>query len=368
MKSTDASNICRRTVCSLTFEALLCFGFGIALLSLASVSAAAPQKVAVGENPQVRIAEQQLTAGNFAQAKATLLNLLAVDPHSSARVYEMLAFAQLKLNSNDDALATCETGLIFYPASNSLASLYVSTLNQTLAPEKQIPRLQSTLKHAPHSPLLLKMLGENLLSKNQEDARALQLLASAAALSPLDPEAHFFYGESACFNQEDTLCIRELRRAHELAPNNQNANFQLYTMIAVSEDKLNLPSQAAEDFGRAMAANRSLPHPNAYAAMKYAAFLSAQSKPDEAMAIVTEILKWDPAYGPAHFERAKSLSDRNKREEAAAEAELALRDSRVTDKELRTYHAFLAKTYFAMGRQQDALAHQQWVESHPQKQ
>jgi tetratricopeptide (TPR) repeat protein len=213
---------------------------------------------------------------------------------------------------------------------------------------------------------VLKVLGEDLLAQNHEDARALQLLASAAALSPRDPEAHFFYGESACFNQEDAVCIRELRLAHELSPRNQQANMQLYTMIAVSEDKLNLSKEATEDFGRAMTANRSLSPPNPYAALKYATFLSSQNKPEQAMEIVTEVLKWDPSYGPAHFESAKYLSEHNKREEAAAEAELALRDARSSETDLRSYHAFLAKTYFAIGRQQDALVHRQWIESHPQ--
>jgi hypothetical protein len=82
------------------------------------------------------------------------------------------------------------------------------------------------------------------------------------------------------------------------------------------------------------------------------------------MMVADEILKWDPAYGPAHFERAKMLAQQGQAEEAAKEGELALQDGRGTEADLRAYHAFLAKTYFALGRESDAQVHQAWIESH----
>jgi hypothetical protein len=37
-----------------------------------------------------------------------------------------------------------------------------------------------------------------------------------------------------------------------------------------------------------------------------------------------------------------------------------------SSEQLRSYHYFLAKTYFALGRREDAQAQMNWVESHPQ--
>lgn len=311
-------------------------------------------------------AEKDVSTGNFADATSLLAEVLHQDSHSGADSYRLLAFSQSRQNSNYLALATCEQGLVIYPGSDSLAALYVSILQNTLPPDDQRTRLEERLGTSPDSPVFLKALGELLLTADFHSTRALKLLSRAAELSPLDAEAHFFYGESTCFNQSDELCIRELRRAHDLAPHNQQANMQIFTLIAVSEDKLGQSASAEKDFALAMKSNRSLQHPSAYAALKFVTFLSAAGRPNESMSIVGEILAWDPSYGPAHFERAKYLSDHGKKKDAIPEAELALKYQPSTDAELRSYHAFLARTYFALGRQSEAEIHQKWIEAHQQ--
>jgi hypothetical protein len=84
------------------------------------------------------------------------------------------------------------------------------------------------------------------------------------------------------------------------------------------------------------------------------------------MMVIGEVIKWDPVSGPAHFQNATLLAGKGKRTEAIAEAELALKDSRGTEEELRSYHAFLARTYFALRRPEEAQIHQSWIESHQQ--
>jgi outer membrane protein assembly factor BamD (BamD/ComL family) len=64
------------------------------------------------------------------------------------------------------------------------------------------------------------------------------------------------------------------------------------------------------------------------------------------------------------LERAKFLARQRKMEEAVAEGELALKNSGADTTQLRAAHAFLAKTYFAMGRAEEAQLHQKWIESH----
>ena len=255
-------------------------------------------------------------------------------------------------------------GLVFYPASRPLGELYVVILHQALPPQDRQARLTGLSKKLPDSPIVLKALGEALMEGDPANTRAFSLLSTAVKLSPQDAEAHFFYGEAACFNKKDDVCIRELTRAHDLAPKNDYANMQLYTMIAVAEDRLKKPLAAALAFARSLQANEQLSPPSPYAALKYIVFLTTQGKQDEAMRLTEKVLTWDPSYGPAHFERAKIIARQGSAADAAAEAELALQDEHGTTAELRSYHAFLAKTYFALGRESDARVHQDWVEAH----
>lgn len=364
MNIATVSSTFQEMLGSSAFKLLLWIEMSVCVFGFAPVWAFTLQDSSSDRKPQIAIAKQEIDSGDFVRAESLLNQIIQTNSHSSADVYRLLGYAQFKGGNIYQALTTCERGLAIYPDSNPLAEVYITIVRSALSAEDRRVRLEESVKKAPDSPVLVKALGEELLALNPNDARALQLLSSAAKLSPRDAEAHFFYGESACFNQEDALCIKELQRAHELAPKNEQANMQLYTMIAVAEDKRGLIRQAAEDFNRAMRANRTLAHPSSYAAMKYVTYLSEQNRRDRANAIIDEILRWDSSYGPAHFQRATFLSEQGKKEDAIAEAELALQDARGTEAELRGYHAFLARTYFALARQKEALIHQSWIESH----
>lgn len=352
------------TLCTSIFKPLLWVALGIAAANSSTASAVIVDGAATHKKTDLAAIEENVKAGHFAEAADALASILRTDPHSGPDAYRLLAFSEFKLGNFSDALTTCERGLTLYPGSRPLAELYVSVLRQDLPPEERQSRLAEISKQVPNSPVLLKAMGEELMDKDPESTQALGFLSSAVKLSPQDPEAHFFYGEAACFNKQDALCIRELTRAHELSPANKYANMQLYTMIAVAEDRSKHPTQAAEAFGRSLSANEQLSTPNPYAALKYVTFLTAQGKNKEAMTVINEILKWDSSYGPAHFEQAKILAQQGRAEDAAKEAELALQDSRSAPPDLRAYHAFLAKTYFALGRESDAQIHQAWIESH----
>jgi tetratricopeptide (TPR) repeat protein len=338
--------------------------FAKLLLWLCLAAIASPSALIANQKPDMAAIEREVGAEHFAEAETALAGFLQNDPHAGPEVYRLLAFAQYKLQKVDQALAACEQGLALYPASRPLAELYVSVLRQNLPPEDQQVQLAQLSKQIPGSPILQRALGEQMMQRDPESTQALGLLSSAAKALPQDAEAHFFYGEAACFNKQDAVCVRELTRAHALAPQNEYADMQLYTMIAVAEDRLKEPMRAALAFERAMKANERLKPPNAYAALKYVNFLTAQGKDKEATQVIDEILTWDNSYGPAHFERAKILAQQGAPESAAKEAELALEDARGTAVDLRTYHAFLAKTYFALGRESDARTHQDWIESH----
>ena len=134
-------------------------------------------------------------------------------------------------------------------------------------------------------------------------------------------------------------------------------------MIAVAEDRLRNPLRAQQAFAQAMLANEHLARPSPYAALKYVNFLTAQAKDKQASKIIEDVIRWDPSYGPAHFEEAKILAKQNSPEDAVKEAGLALEDSHASLTDQRIYHAFLAKTYFALGQEEKARIHQDWVEA-----
>jgi tetratricopeptide (TPR) repeat protein len=317
------------------------------------------------QNGQIATIERQLDSGEYDQAIEQINHLMSATAKPSEELYRMLAFAQYKQGNKEDALKTSETGLAHYPASQPIGALFMVVFHEVVPPQEQHAKLEELLQQVSQSPTYLKAHGQAVMATDSASPQALKDFSLAAKLSPADPEAHFLYGESACFNKQELLCIRELTRAHQLSPGNHYADMQIYTMMAVAQDQLRHTPEASEDFARALEANRQLPQPNPYSALKYVNFLVLQGKREEAAQVNRQILEWDPAYGPALFEQAKMLAAEGKQQEAAAEAERALADSRSEPADVRAYHAFLARTYFALGRQDDAQAQQAWIEAHP---
>jgi tetratricopeptide (TPR) repeat protein len=315
---------------------------------------------------QQSVVEQELKSGNYGQAIEKLHTMMAATPKPSEELYHMLAFAQYKQSDPQAALETCEEGLAHYPRSQSIGALFSVAFRETVPPGEQQAALDDLVRRVPASPAYLKARGQARMSANSENPQAINDFSLAAKLAPTDAEAHFLYGEAACFNKQEALCIRELTRAHALSPANEYANMQSYTLMAVAQDQLQHTEEAARDFALALEANRKLPQLNPYSALKYVNFLVLQGKTVEAAQVNDQILASDSGYGPALFARAKMLAADGKQQEAAAEVEKALLDARSEPTDVRAYHAFLARTYFALGRNEEAQAQQAWIEAHPE--
>ena len=309
-------------------------------------------------------AEHYVQLREFSKAAAELDDLLQTRPDADPEAYILLGVSHMKMGQKEKALAACDQGLAHFHADKNLSEFCVSVVEQSLPAAECKTRLVRFLDLAPDSPAFLKALGQILMQENPGSPEGFELLKRASATSPQDAEAHFLYGKSLCFAKQFEVCIVQLDKARRLKPGNVQADLQIFTMIGIAEDTLNDAEKAESAFLKAMQANRELPQHNPEAAMQYILFLSRQSKLEEMKPIINNVLSWDPAYGAAHFERAKLLFKEHKREEAAKEAELALADARSNGTEVRSYHAFLAKTYFALGRSKEAEIHQNWVESH----
>ena len=277
----------------------------------------------------LRAAQDYIARGNLAKAAESLDLALDTDPDAGSEPYLTLIDCRLKLDQKDKALEAAERGVKRYPGSGPL----------------------------------LKAAGAMILQQNSSSERAGELLERASKAMPRDPGAHYVYGLWALMNHHEEIAIAAEQRALALSPAD-DLKVQALTFIGLGEDALKRPRRAEEAFRAALATNRKLPNPNPGAALEFAMFLTRQSRQGEAQALINEILKFAPGFGPAHLERAKYLSAKGDMEAALAEGKIALDQAGSDPKSLRAAHAFLARTCFALGRMDEAAVHQSWIESH----
>lgn len=276
----------------------------------------------------LRAARDYIAQGNLGKAADTLDLALDANPDPGSEPYLTLIDCRLKLDQKEKALEAAERGIKRYPGSGPL----------------------------------LKAAGAILLQENSTSERAGELLERASQAIPQDPGAHYAYGLWALMNHREEIAIAEERKALALSPAD-DLKVQALTFVGLGEDALKRPQRAEAAFRDALAANRKLPNPNPSAALEFAMFLIRQSRQGEAQKLLDEILNFAPRFGPAHLERAKYLSSQGDLESALAEAKIAL-EAGQDPKSLRAAHAFLARTCFALGRTDEAEAHQSWIESH----
>ena len=274
-------------------------------------------------------ARAYIAQGDFLKAADRLDPALDADPDAGSEPYLTLMECRLKLGEKDKALEAAERGVKRYPTSGPL----------------------------------LKAAGALILQDRSSSERAGELLERATKAMPQDPGAQYAYGLWALLNHREEIAVAAEQRALALSTDDL-LKVQAQTFIGVGEDALKRPQRAETAFRAALAMNRKLKNPNPSTAMEFAMFLTRQSRQGEAQELIDEILKFAPGFGPAHLERAKYLSARGDLETARTEAKIALDQAGSDPKGLRAAHAFLAKTCFALGRMDEAEAHQNWIESH----
>lgn len=280
-------------------------------------------------HPCLKTATEYVERGDVPKAIQVLQNIIEVRPECGSEVYVRLAELQLTLNETDKALAVLDRGTRAYPESVEL----------------------------------LKRFGQILLNKNPIDPRAGDALKQAANAAVNDAEAHYFYGQWACLNHLDELCVSELSKAAVLPGSNDQAKMQIFTLIGLAEVNRNRATQGEEAFRKALSYNLRLKSPSPDAALEYARFLANESRDSEAQRLIDRILQFAPQFGPAHLERGKWLDRQGELARAAAEAELALEYAGNDKSQLRAAHVFLAKTYNALGQEEQAKIHQRWIQS-----
>jgi tetratricopeptide (TPR) repeat protein len=279
-----------------------------------------------------------------------------------AEAYHLLVESRARLSQVPEALEACEQGLQFYPSDAKLDELYVS-LAATLPPDDARRRLERRVSQYPASVEASKALGYILFRENPRHPRVEKLLTRAAQAAPTDAEARFLYGQWACLNNRHALCAAELRQALALDAATDYARMQIHTLIGVAENKQGNIEEAEAAFEAARVHNRRLDQPSLHAAYQHLKFLVELSRFGPSEELAEEMLRWAPRFGPARYERARLLARQGRLEEAVAEAALALQTLQQDDPTLmKAAHAFMAKTCFALGRTEEALLHQKWIE------
>ncbi|MEJ7710190.1 MAG: hypothetical protein WKF84_10070 [Pyrinomonadaceae bacterium] len=249
----------------------------LVLLACTLTFAQRRRESAAAVDPNVLAAESYLRQRNYVKAIEALELSLNVSPPGRPELFEMLASACLSSGDKMGALGAFERGIAAHPSSTKLKELYISPLPIALSREAVREKLEGALKKA-NSPIFQKAIGQLLLAENPLNARAGQLLSSAVSSLPRDPEALYFYGQWACLNGREALCVTELIKALALAPHNDEAHMQIYTLIGVAEDELNHAALAERAFKNALRFNQKLQTKNPQAAFQYAKFLIKRSR------------------------------------------------------------------------------------------
>lgn len=328
-------------------------------LALSPVAIVRAQKAI--SDPNLLAAESYLRRQNFAKALEALELVFKVNPKPPAAAYLMLASCQFNLGAKTKAVQALEQGLAAYPAASGLAQEYVVLLPTAIDKEAVREKLQERLRYQPGHPVYAKAIARLALETDPTKAEA--TLAETARLLPRDSEAHYLYGQWACLNNRHELCIVELKKALLLSPANNQARMQIYTLTAMAEEELGRTAAAETSFRQALAANRKLPEPSPHSTQRFVEFLSQRNRDREAQPLVDEILRYAPDFGPAHFERAKWLARERRLDDALAAGKRALDNLTGQTEALRAVHAFMAKTYFAANRPDEARAHEEWIQA-----
>ncbi|HEY3440619.1 MAG TPA: hypothetical protein VGK29_07705 [Paludibaculum sp.] len=216
----------------------------------------------------------------------------------------------------------------------------------------------------PKSVELLKTEGRLLLRDPGRSAQARDPLTKAVALAPADGEAHYYLSQWACLHNMDAQCISEARHALRLAPGNVQAQLQLNTLIGLASERTGDAAAADAAFRASLVANQKLGLPDPLSAYQYVSFLLNRAKDAEAQAIVLLLMQKAPGFGPAWLERAKWAARKGQAAETARMAEQALALAGMQKEQLRAAHMLLARTYFQLGREDEASKHQAWIEEH----
>lgn len=279
----------------------------------------------------IAVAQAQVAAGRCADAVETLRKALSGNARWPVGTWLMLGYCQNQLRLGDSAVGTLREGLRAWPAA----------------------------------PVLERALGQLLFHAQYDSTEAGILLEHAARMLPRDPEARHYYAQWAYLNARHRICALQEQRALALPGLTDMALLQMYTLLGMCESNLENAPAARGAFERAATINSRQGSYDPVAAMQYVQFLTRYNEDARGAAVVDEILRRVPAFGPAHLQKAKALDRASEPVLAIAEARLALASAGNDLNSERAAHALLARLYALAGNTGEAAREQQWIADHP---
>lgn len=283
------------------------------------------------DQPDVRktLAQAYLAEGNTKEAIAELERSVSVDPKADPDIYLMLARSYLQIPDETKAKEVLNRGETYFPASadywRGIAGILFEVNPEGILTEEAIRRLVRKF--------------------------------------PGDAAGHTLYADWAYTKNDYDSCRRALQTASTLNPR-EETKIRILALNGMMEGNNERPGAAEPLLRESYAINRNLHFPDERSAMAYVEFLERYERDEEAQRCVSEILSATPGSGAARFSRAKFLAKKGDHEQAIAEANLATTVAGNNRDFLRTLHVFLARSYFAVGKKEEAQKHQLWLEKH----
>ena len=273
------------------------------------------------------LAQACLAAGNPKGAIAELERILSVDPKFDLEVYLLLARSYLQIPDESKAGEVLSRGGSYFPGSadywRGTAGIFFEVNPDGILTEETIKQLVRKF--------------------------------------PGDAASHTLLADWAYAKNDYESCRQALKTAASLNPG-EVTSIRILALNGMMEGNQERPDAAEPLFRDSYAINKKLHFPDQHSAMAYVEFLERYERDEEAQRCVSEVLSAAPGSGAAHFSRAKFLAKRGEHEKAIEEAKLAMAVAGNNRNLVRTLHAFMAKSYFAAGKKEEAQKHQLWLE------
>jgi tetratricopeptide (TPR) repeat protein len=326
-----------------------------ALLQPLGASGASEEAVAL-------FGEALIKSGQVREAAVMLDRRLQAGPRSAAQIYALAAWAHLRAGDQVRAAEVCEQGMRIYPDSE-IEAVYLSLPAPFLAERigARIEQLQKAPDIAEMIAVARVLIDADPAHKTRANEIAQRLLAHAVQLAPGNASARYNYGR-ALSRSSTERALGEWEHALALNPEDE---LRLQILIKIGAARLDLSDfEAAEEaFKSALEINRKLQRRNPEAALEYVRFLQLRSRPEEAEALLNEILSWNPFSPQAHLELAKLLTQRGQWARVVEEGEFVLRNAGEDEQLLTAAHLLLARAYYRLKQPEKAQRHEAWIKS-----
>lgn len=292
-------------------------------------------------------------------------------PAHAAQTPDPLALAvdQVRAGRYSDAIATLETAIRANPKTGERVYLLLAQLHTERADAGPgIDVLRGGLRAYPAAPALERALGQLLFRTRYDSGEAGTLLARAAKLLPRDPEARHYYAQWAYLNGRERICVAEEDAALALPGLNDLAELQMNTLLGLCHGRLSGAASvdgARRAFARAHDINTRQAAFDPIAALHYVQFLLRHGDAQPAQAIVEQILTRAPRFGPARLEAAKHHDRSGDCGRAIEAARMALASDGIDANSERAAHLLMARCHAQLGNTEEAEKEQRWIEAHP---